>query len=207
MASKFIRRIFVTALTLSIVLAGASRVLAAPIGTSPNDGQQASSLYSPGLAGRTVCVAELFCSPVVAQLGNPPGSAAWKGITQATLTYPGHSFGPIFLAHLGTPEGWAFYEVKIGDPISVLWSDGGRSAYRVVSISRYKLAGSGKMQDLSTGRSMTNMEVYAANQSDPYLSLETCLGNPNPATDGAGNLSLGGSEWGRMFIMAEPVSN
>jgi hypothetical protein len=164
-----------------------------------------SAPYSPRRTGQTVCVAALFCSPVVAQLGNPPASAAWQGITQATLSYPGYNFGPIFLAHVGTPEGWAFYDISLGDRISVQWADGGLSDYTVVSIRRYKLIDGGHMQDLSTGRTLTNLQVYALNQSDPYLSLETCIPSPEPMQGKVGQ-TVDVSNWGRMFIQAAPVS-
>ncbi len=208
MVSKSLRGIVLTALTLGFmnVFAGATPVSAAPGETSGAPGLAAGAPYVPGRVGQTVCVAELFCAQVVAQLGNPPGTAAWQGITQATLTYAGYGFGPIFLAHVGTPEGWAFYDVKVGDRISVLWTDGGMSAYSVVSIRRYKLMGNGRMQDISTGRTKTNLQVYSLNQSDPNLSLETCIPNPEPA-EGRGDQSLGTSTWGRMFIQAEAVSN
>ena len=199
MVSKSVRGIVLTALILSVlnVFAGTTPVLAASGKTS--------APYTPGRSGQTVCVAALFCSPVVAQLGNPPASAAWYGITQATLSYPGYSFGPIFLAHVGTPEGWALYNVNLGDRVSVQWADGGVSAYRVVSIRRYKLVDGSHMQDVSTGLTMTNMQVYALNQSNPYLSLETCIPSPEPV-QGTGGQTVDVSNWGRMFIRAEPVS-
>ena len=168
--------------------------------------KQAGTPYAPGLAGQTVCVADLFCSPVVAQLGNPPASAAWHGITQATLSYPGYNFGPIFLAHVGTPEGWAFYDVNLGDRISVQWAGGGMSDYSVVSIRRYKLVDDSHMQDVSTGSTLTNMQIYALNQSAPYLSLETCIPSPDPMQGTGGRQALDVSNWGRMFIQAEPLS-
>ena len=146
----------------------------------------------------------MFCAPVVASVGNPPASASWEGLTQALMEYPGYSFGTILLAHLGTPLGWQFLEIERGDRILVAYEDAAPVAYEVVSTRGYALVGDKAMRDLETGVVYSNLDVYLMNQSYPYLSLETCLPNPEGVVVNGPGASVVG-DWGRLFIKARVI--
>jgi len=119
------------------------------------------------------------------------------------MEYPGYEFGPILLAHMGTPLGWQFLDIERGDRILVAYEDAPPVAYEVVSARGYALVGDKAMRDLETGTVYSNLDVYLMNQSYPYLSLETCLSNPAGEVIGGPGASVVG-DWGRLFIKARP---
>lgn len=122
-----------------------------------------------------VCLG-LLCSPVTARVGNPPAEVPWEGFTQAVMSYPGHHFGLIFLAHLGTPEGWEIALAVPGESVSVEFENGSKAGYRVTQTQTLRLG-------------FDTMKAYDAFHSAP-VSFETCV-------------LEGLSDWGRKFVVAQ----
>ena len=151
-----------------------------------------------------ICIVGMMCAPVVAHVGNPPAEVPWGGVTQATLQYPGHKFGTVILAHLGSEFGWAMQDIEQSQRILVFYAVGKRRAYEVISTRGYALVGGSAMRDLETSAVYGNLDVYLDNQAYPYLSLETCLPDPRPAIVGSSGSTVLG-DWGRLFIKARLV--
>ena len=122
-----------------------------------------------------VCLG-LLCSPVTARVGNPPAPVQMTGFTQAVMSYPGHHFGLIFLAHLGTPEGWEIALAVPGERVSVEFANGTKKDYRVTDAQTLQLG-------------FDTMKAYDAFHSAP-VSFETCVLN-------------GLADWGRKFVEAQ----
>jgi hypothetical protein len=109
------------------------------------------------------------------------------------------TYGTIGLLAHNFAGGAEFDEVVVGEMINLVYGDGRIKEYRVSSILRFQaidpINTKTSFLDLATQLKETAedlfMKVYSGK---PHLTLQTCISN--------GSIS----SWGRLFIIAEPIS-
>ncbi len=110
------------------------------------------------------------------------------------------TYGTIGLLAHNYAGGADFDEVEVGEMIDLVYGDGRIKEYRVSSILRFQAIDPVNTKtsflDLATQLKETAedlfMKVYSGK---PHLTLQTCISN--------GSIS----SWGRLFIIAEPISD
>jgi len=110
------------------------------------------------------------------------------------------TYGTIGLLAHNFAGGAGFAEVVIGDKVDLVFGDGRIQQYRVSSILRFQAIDPANTRtsflDLATQLKATAedlfMKVYSGK---PHLTLQTCISK--------GSIS----SWGRLFIIAEPISD
>ena len=102
------------------------------------------------------------------------------------------------LAH-NFAAGTNFDHFKAGDTIHLVYGDGTANTYRVTDFLRYKAVdrnnAASNLVDLDNGQTQTASAVYQrVYTGSPHLVLQTCLADGDDL------------KWGRLFIMAEIVT-
>ncbi len=143
-------------------------------------------VYAPGV----------FALPVVqqqyaAEVSKADGTATQFGMAQ--------SYGVVGLLAHNYLSGQKFFELSVGQPISLVYGDGRIEAFRVTRILRFQAtipesANSGFI-DLESGKG-TDAEglfrrVYMGSR---HVTFQTCIEQ------------AGSSSWGRLFVIAEPTA-
>jgi len=96
-------------------------------------------------------------------------------------------------------SGREFYNLNVGQKVSILYSDKRMRTYQVASIHRYQklipsLLDSGLLE-LESRKDMTSLEVFQRYyQGDHHVVFQTCL-------EGDGRL-----DWGFLFVIAWPIN-
>ena len=163
----------------------------------PSLGAFTDSVAAGAAAVRGVYVESVLALPVVQQPADDPvyvsaqpdtltqfGMAAWYGVTG-------------LLAH-NYAAGRLFFEMEVGDAVTVVYGDGRVKRYQVSALLRYQaLQPDSPMSDfidLATGQQSSAgevfMRVYAGGE---HVTFQTCI-----ASGSQGN-------WGRLFVIAEPA--
>ena len=109
-------------------------------------------------------------------------------------------YGTIGLLAHNYAGGAAFDDVAVGDKVNLVYGDVRIQPYRVSSILKFQAIDPTNTRtsfvDLATQLKATAedlfMKVYSG---EPHLTLQTCISN--------GSIN----SWGRLFIIAEPISN
>lgn len=154
-------------------------------------------------AGNANQVTGLFVKDVLAfPVGSQPaGNAAYVTSKPNEVTKFGMaaSYGSqAFLAH-NYLAGAAFFELSVGQTITLVQGDGSTREYRVESIRRFQALSPDSTQsrfvDLDNGKELSAANLFAQiyNSNNPVV-LQTCIENNGIST------------WGRMFIIAVPVN-
>jgi len=98
------------------------------------------------------------------------------------------------LAH-NTLAGAQFGKLALGDKLTVSYSDGRTETFVVTAALRYQVLPNGKYLDLSSGATQSAGDVFHAAYGGAYhLTLQTCI------------TADGNNEWGRLFIIAQPMA-
>lgn len=149
-----------------------------------------------GIAG--VYVNDTLAMPVVQQ---PSGNAGWVSEADATITQFGiaSEYGSTGLLAHNTHAGAEFFNIESGQEVVVVSGDGETQTYRVDSIRKFQAlqptSPYSDFIDLESGEKLTATDLfYAVYSGDHHLTFQTCI-------EQDGDLS-----WGRLFIVATPVS-
>lgn len=147
-----------------------------------------------------VFVAGVLALPVVPQ---PNGNLAYVSSQEGVATEfaLARKYGSIGLLAHNYLAGKAFFQLKPGDLIALVYGDGRLETYRVLRLERYQALSPNSpystfvdLNNPQTRLSSTElfMRIYG---SGKRLVLQTCIEqNGQPS-------------WGRLFILAEPLSN
>lgn len=136
--------------------------------------------------------------PVVQQPSGQPGyvSTVANTVTQFSAASNFGSLG--FLAH-NYLAGGKFFDVKVGDKITLTYQDKERRTFAVTEVRSFQAITSrspySDFIDLKSGSKLTYKELFSQTYGVPgRLILQTCI---------AAN---GDDSWGRLFIIAIPVT-
>ena len=163
-----------------------------------NLGNFIRTLYD-GTSGtiRGVYSEDILALPVVQQPSHNPGFVSNRNgmATQFALPESRNVIG--LLAH-NYLSGKQFFDLKIGDEISIVYGDGQYSAYIVVDIQNFQAlepnSQNSRFIDLETDQELSASELFTRVYSgDHHLTLQTCIQN--------GNIQ----SWGRLFVIANPI--
>ena len=206
MASKTIsRRLIITfSLVLLIVAAFAPHpVVAAPLAEAQAVPDLASFISSiqNGDANtlRGVYADGMFALPVVQQ---PPSNAGYVSttantVTQFSLAAQYKNVG--LLAH-NYLSGQYFFQLTTGERVYLVYGDSHVQIFQITNIYRYQATDPYSTRsnfiDLETGENLTaNQLFHKVYMGARHVTFQTCIANN------------GNSSWGRLFVIAEPVTN
>lgn len=140
-----------------------------------------------------------FSLPIMQQPNGDTMYVSSKANMITQFSRPADNGVTALLAH-NYRSGVQFYELAVGQKITVTYGGSITRDYEVVSMNRFqKVIPSDRYSDLidlETNITMTSTEVYNRfYRGTPRVTFQTCL-------EKDGNL-----EWGLYFVVAEPVSN
>lgn len=190
------------ALLIALFSASFSPVFSAQIpvtGTAPSAPQIVPVAAAAQPVATTVYDSGVFNYPVVQQPAGQPGfvSSDKDSVTEFRMASNYGSEG--FLAH-NTLAGALFFNVKIGDMITVRHADGTFANYRATQIRHLQATRPNSPTSNFVDLDNNNVTLTAADLFyqtygvKDTLVLQTCIAN--------GNLE----SWGRLFIVATPVT-
>ena len=195
---KSILLVFVISLALLVFPFIGSRAASAEAPSLPTLDEFAVSLHADnGLAG--IYSAGVFALPVVHQpSGNPAFVSSQPGVvTEFSMAKQYNTTG--LLAH-NMLAGAQFEHLTVGQTLILVYANGDRKTYQVTAIERYQALSPHNtrsdfisMLDSKTRLTAVDLfnRVYAPGDR---LVLQTCIANQGEVS------------WGRMFIIAVPVS-
>ena len=133
--------------------------------------------------------------------GQPSGNAGYVTSNSSEVTRFGlaSQYGSKgFLAH-NYLAGASFFNLSNGDIITVVYGDGSTQDFRIQAVRRFQALQPNSTQsnfvDLSNGDNLSASELfYDIYNSDNPVVLQTCIANEGIST------------WGRLFVIAVPVS-
>lgn len=132
----------------------------------------------------------------------PQGNAGYVSYDPGSLTkfHLAEKYGTIGLLAHNFLAGQHFFQISIGDDLILEMNDGSSQEYRVFSIKRYQALDPyspySDFIDLSDNEQVTASELFTRTYgSSGKLILQTCI------------KQNGVDAWGRLFIIAEPVTN
>jgi hypothetical protein len=135
---------------------------------------------------------------VVQQPAGQPGfvSAADGVVTQFGMASQYGSIG--MLAH-NFAAGDKFFQLKVGMTVHLVYGDGSVHAYLIKQVSRFQAISptspTSDFRDLQTGEKISAAELFTRMYGGANrLTLQTCIASGDE------------SSWGRLFIIAEPIS-
>jgi hypothetical protein len=145
-----------------------------------------------------VYVPDIFFYSVVQQPSNNPGyiSPLEDLVTEFRLAA---NYGNIGLLAHNYLAGESFKDLSVGEEIYIYYKDGHTSLYTVREIYRFRALEPNSTQsqfvDLNTGEVLTaNGVFYRMYTGAKHLTFQTCI------------YAEGESSWGRLFVIARPVS-
>ncbi len=148
---------------------------------------------------RGIYVEGLIAFPIIQQpYGNPGYVSQTDGeVTQFSMASEVGNLG--LLAH-NTLAGATFSQLKTGDTIILIYGDGHTQGFVVEGVQQYKatdpLSPYSYFKDLSSDTTLSALDLFnKVYRGDYHLTLQTCIDNE------------GNASWGRLFIIAKPISN
>jgi hypothetical protein len=148
---------------------------------------------------RGIYVEGVIAFPVVQQPYGTPGyvSSSDAVVTQFSMASEVGNLGLLAHNHLA---GSVFPQLKLGDTIILIYGDGHTQGFLVDSIQQYKatdpLSPYSYFKDLSSDTTLSALDLFnKVYRGDYHLTLQTCIANE------------GNASWGRLFIIAKPISN
>jgi hypothetical protein len=138
-----------------------------------------------------------FAQRIVPQTPGSPGHVTWlpEAVTRFGLA---DRFGSVGLLAHNTLAGEGFFRLAPGDPVMLIYGDGGLARFRVTAVERYQalspLSPYSQFLDLDVpGRQLSSTSLfYYIYDPDGRLILQTCI-----TRDGQ-------DAWGRLFVIAVP---
>jgi len=132
----------------------------------------------------------------------PAGQAGFVSSTQGVVTQfaPAADYGVIGLLAHNFLSGSNFYEVNVGDVITIANGDSEIQQFKVSSVHTFQALSpnntSSRFVNQATSEEISATQLFQKMyQGDPHLVLQTCI-----AKDGE-------PSWGRLFVIAEPVED
>ncbi len=203
---NFPRLLILLVLALAIALAAFSPMLSVYAESSgnppdfPSLPEFASSVQnSNGMQVTGIYIADVMAMPVVQQPANQPG---FVSTTPETLTQyaAAAKYGTTGLLAHNTLAGSTFASLSHGALITLVYGDGHTQRYVVSKVKKYQAlaptSAYSQFIDLAQPyHTLTSTDLF--NQTyklGNVLILQTCIANGNEAS------------WGRLFVIAEPVS-
>ncbi len=148
---------------------------------------------------RGIYVEGIIAFPVIQQPYGNPGfvSNTDSVVTQFSMASEVGNLG--LLAH-NTLAGATFSQLKTGDTIILIYGDGHTQGFVVEGIQQYKatdpLSPYSYFKDLFSDSTLSALDLFnKVYRGDYHLTLQTCIDNE------------GNASWGRLFIIAKPISN
>lgn len=148
---------------------------------------------------RGVYVEGRIAFPIVQQPYGNPGYVTSEDsvVTQFSMASEVGNLGLLAHNHLA---GATFSQLQPGDTIILVYGDGRTQGFVVENLLQYKatdpLSPYSYFKDLATEETLSALDLFnKVYRGDYHLTLQTCIENE-------GNLS-----WGRLFIIARPISN
>ena len=139
-----------------------------------------------------------FALPVVQQPANKPNFVSTHGgdITQFSLV--SRFSGNIGLLAHNYLSGKLFLNLRPGDNVRIIYGDGRVVEYVIDRVETFQAlkpdSPSSDFLDLTSGETMTASTLfYREYGGDPHVTFQTCINREN------------NSEWGRLFIIANPA--
>jgi hypothetical protein len=134
---------------------------------------------------------------VVQQPSGKPGyvSSVDGVVTQFSMAKPYNVIG--LLAH-NFSSGSEFFNLKLGDKISLIYGDGTIKEMQITKVDKYQALSPtspySDFQNLVTGERLTAEQVfYKYYTGNPHLTLQTCIAQGDQGS------------WGRIFIVAQVI--
>ena len=147
----------------------------------------------------SVLVLHAFDFPVIQQ---PAGDAVYVSSSDNLVTEfkPAKKYGNIGLLAHNQLAGKFFKDLYIGEEVRIIYQDGHSERYAVSQILRFRALNPtstrSRFVDLNTGEILSANEVFATMyMGAPHVTFQTCI------------YSNGDFSWGRLFVIATPVSS
>ncbi len=137
--------------------------------------------------------------PVVQQPSGQPGYVSENNGVVTHFSYA-EQYGTLgFLAH-NYLSGASFFNINVGDIITVVYGDGSQQVYQVQELARYQALQSknpySDFIDIETGAKLSATDLfYEVYGVDGRLVLQTCIE------------AEGDDSWGRLFVVAVPYTD
>ena len=187
----------------AIPVTGSATTLYQPIGRSDNSLSQlisqASTLNNANQVAGLFQYKNMQATVVQQPAGQPAFVSTDAG--QVTQFAMAEKYGTTALLAHNYLEGQAFFNIETGNKIALVFGDGHTQSYKVTQIKQYQALNPtspySKFVDLDdpAGTTLTSTELFNTIYTvDGRLVLQTCI-----AKDGQ-------SSWGRLFVIAEPVT-
>ncbi|GAB4538385.1 MAG: hypothetical protein Fur002_01820 [Anaerolineales bacterium] len=145
--------------------------------------EQLRGMYAPGVTAATV----------TQQPENDPRFISNEA-NVATQFSMATKLGNVGLLAHNTLAGAQFFKMTVGGTITLVYGDGRTENFVIVEIASYQVLDKGNYLNLATNQTEKVGDVFMKAYAGAYhLTLQTCI-----AKDG-------NNEWGRMFIIAQPV--
>jgi hypothetical protein len=114
----------------------------------------------------------------------------------ATQYHPAARFGVAGILAHNTLAGQLFFDIKIGDVVTLVYGDGSTQRYQVTQISQFqaRLAHHDYV-DLEDGEIVSGAELFEEMYTGTdHVTFQTCI------------FAEGNASWGRLFVVATPIS-
>jgi hypothetical protein len=117
--------------------------------------------------------------------------------TNAATQYSLASQGVVGLLAHNTIAGKKFFNLKLGQKVSLIFGDGNMKRYAIKTVVQYQAINpssySSDFIDLKTGEQLSGAEVFAlVYLGGEHITFQTCITKD------------GNASWGRLFVIAEP---
>jgi hypothetical protein len=144
---------------------------------------------------RGVYTPDVLALPVEQQPKNNSNFISMKpGL--ATQYRPAARFGVTGLLAHNTLAGQLFFDIKIGDVVTLVYGDGSTQRYQVTQIARFQARpDSSDYVDLVDGEVVSGAELFQEMYTGTdHVTFQTCI------------FAEGNASWGRLFVVATPLS-
>ncbi len=189
--------LLVLACALALPAKAFAMVSASPVPSLPSFIESIKDGDANALRG--IYVESLIAFPIIQQPYGNPGYVSPENsvVTQFSIATEVGNVGLLAHNHLA---GATFSQLKQGDTIILVYGDGHTQGFVVDNIQQYKatdpLSPYSHFIDLANDNVLSALDLFnKVYRGDYHLTLQTCIENE-------GNLS-----WGRLFIIARPISN
>jgi len=139
----------------------------------------------------------VLAMPIVQQ---PSGNAGWISSAPNTITEfsAASSFGTTGLLAHNTFAGEKFFDLEIGQTVSIIYGDGSIQRYQIETIRSFQAleptSPYSDFIDLETNDRLTATQLfYQVYTGDHHVTFQTCIYNE------------GDPSWGRLFVIATPI--
>jgi hypothetical protein len=143
---------------------------------------------------RGVYVPDILALPVEQQPKNDSNYIRMEP-DLATQYRPAARFGVTGLLAHNTLAGKLFFDMKIGDVVTLAYGDGSTQRYQVTQIARFQARNANhEYVDLEDGEIVSGAELFQEMYTGTnHVTFQTCI------------FAEGNESWGRLFVVATPI--